>query len=390
MSKRLGELLIERRLLDGPGLERALQNQLLYGGHLGTSILELGYADEESLGRALAELHGVPYAGADAFARVRKSVLGLLYRRLVEECRAIPLVKSGRKLFVAMVNPKDLTALDALSFVSGLTVIAWVTPEFRMLEAMEKFYGIARSARYVGLSAVLAARGSQPESREPGRPRIVPAQADTAAESAGELGSYEFGYGRPWHEIAEEMSGRDVSPEPADRAPRAPSGWERLTERLCAADNREQVAQAVLDELATTVGRAALFAVRKNELALWDSRGIAGPKGDAAPLPIDSPGVLTHLLGDDHYRGPVGTSPEHRRFYEWLGIDAPAEILLVPVYLNDRLVAVIYADGGPRGQIGAPTEHYRRLARMLALALTAIVYKNRIRETGAFASEASA
>ena len=56
----------------------------------------------------------------------------------------------------------------------------------------------------------------------------------------------------------------------------------------------------------------------------------------------------------------------------------PEQILLVPVYLDDRLVSIVYADGGPKGKIRGTTESHLKLAQRLGLALKMLVLKMKI------------
>ena len=386
MSKKLGEILIERGLIDRDQLETALRNQLMLGGQLGTCLLELGYVNEESLGRTLADAHGVPYAGPDIFERVRPPIVKLLTRRVVEEYRAVPLEKSGKQCFVAMVNPRDIASIDALSFATGLHAVPWVAPETRIYEAMEKLYGIPRRPRYTALSVAMAAQEAV-KSRPVKSKAKVKAKEPTAAAVApahGTAHGAEFGYGRSWVEIAKTLAPTDPMFHGSSDDAANVDGGDRLTERLCAANNRDDVGKAVVDETAATLARVALFSVKGEQLAIWTARGFDPAAARHKPFTIDPRGIFQHVLGDDHYRGPLGNDAEHLRFYSWLGIGLPAEILLVPVHLNDRLVALIYGDGGIGGSIKGLTESYVRLARMIAVALTIVVYKNKLRGIGSF------
>jgi len=381
MSKKLGELLNERGVHTDHQLEEALLNQLLVGGHLGTAVLELGYADEESLGRTLSEVHNVPYAAPEILARARKPILELVSRRTVEQCHVIPLERSGKKLLAAMVNPRNIGALDTVSFESGLRVVPWVAPEFRIFEAMERCYGVPRRPRYVSLSAAMSSRPPQPRpaKRESKAAKTQPLPIEPSFE--GDLGAPTT-YNRPWTEVAEEMfpTGAATKVDVHKTVPGV--GWEHLTNRLCSSGDRDDVAHAVLDELKSTLARVALFAVGKAEMTLWEARGIGTTGNRLAPLPVARNGALMRVVQKEHYRGPLGGDAKDQEFCAWLGIEAPADAILVPVRLNDRLVALVYGDAGRRGRIEGATENYLRLSRMLAMALLTIVYKNKIREIG--------
>ena len=56
-----------------------------------------------------------------------------------------------------------------------------------------------------------------------------------------------------------------------------------------------------------------------------------------------------------------------------------AEILVLPIYLNDHLVAMFYGDCGDYEGIRVETEHYRRAMIKLAYAFTLLQLKQKIR-----------
>src|SRR3954464_14559952 len=59
---KLGTLLLRNAAIGLSQLESALRNQVLYGGRLGTNLVELGFIDLELLSTYLAELSGFPIA----------------------------------------------------------------------------------------------------------------------------------------------------------------------------------------------------------------------------------------------------------------------------------------------------------------------------------------
>ena len=58
----LGKLLLDRKVIEPAQLKEALEAQVIFGGRLGTNLLELGYVDEETLVRALAQMGGTQKA----------------------------------------------------------------------------------------------------------------------------------------------------------------------------------------------------------------------------------------------------------------------------------------------------------------------------------------
>jgi hypothetical protein len=73
-----------------------------------------------------------------------------------------------------MRDPNDLAAEDELALVTGKRVEPWVCAEFRIAEALERFYGERRSARFRVLSERIE-RGIKPAGTPPPPPPPPPA-----------------------------------------------------------------------------------------------------------------------------------------------------------------------------------------------------------------------
>ena len=149
MAKKIGERLVEKGLLTREQLVKALKYQLMVGGHLGTSLIELGYVDELALGKTLAECLQMRYASPAQLSKIPKSAIDALGAHLVETHQVVPLRLCGRTLHLAVISPRDV---GSLSQITGLKIVPWLAPEIRILEAMERYYDIPRRSRYVSLS----------------------------------------------------------------------------------------------------------------------------------------------------------------------------------------------------------------------------------------------
>lgn len=387
MSKKIGEVLIEKGLLTRAQLDKALKAQLILGGHLGTCLIELNYVDEEAFGRTLSAASGLPYATPEHLRSLRPSVVHALSWKLVEKHRVVPIALEDKTLHVAVIDPKNL---DGLASKTGFRIVPWIAPEVRVFEAMERYYDIPRRPRYITICHELdrdprrqsATRERSEWAPAAGEPRIGVDAKAAGTKTAEDLGA-EYGYGKSWREI---VDGDGADPAAAPRAPvqiatASNAELATLSEALCSAAGKDDLSAAVMSWAANAAKRVMLFAVRAETASPWDWAGLELERDRAAALrfPVTSGSVFTLMLGAGHYRGAVPDELECRWFFGALQIDVPDEILLVPAYLNDRLVAILYADGGNTGRIAGSTDVFRVVMQRVGLALNVLILKMKIR-----------
>ena len=164
---KLGELLIKNEVITGVQLAQAVRAQQLFGGRLGTNLVELGFLSEQVLTKFLSRqltIAAVPVAALDS---VSEKVLSLVPRAIAERYQVVPISLSGNKLRVAMSDPTDLKGIDDVSFATGYQIQPLLAPELLIVYALEKHYGIARSNRYLRLNVPIEMTGT-PSTDEPG------------------------------------------------------------------------------------------------------------------------------------------------------------------------------------------------------------------------------
>src|SRR6266542_390842 len=142
---RLGELLVDMGACPPDRVHEALEAQVLFGGRLGTNLLELGAVSEEVLARALSRQHG----GRATYGAVHldPKVLALLKPELADRFEVVPCALSGRRLSVLCCNPRDLAMIDELSFATGKQIDLIVVPEARLWALLRAHYGVERPTR---------------------------------------------------------------------------------------------------------------------------------------------------------------------------------------------------------------------------------------------------
>ena len=67
VTKQLGELLLERGIINEEQLNKALKTQKERGGLIGQVLVTLGYAKEEEIAQALTVQYGFPYLPLECY-----------------------------------------------------------------------------------------------------------------------------------------------------------------------------------------------------------------------------------------------------------------------------------------------------------------------------------
>ena len=145
---KLGQLLVARGWITVQQLTRALQNQSIVGGRLGTCLIEIDALSEDLLLKGLSEQLGVPAASVDDLRRIPEEVLTFLPDKLARRCRAIPFRVEGSRLDLAMIDARNLACQDEIAFATGKRVKIHVAHELRILEALERYYREESPSRF--------------------------------------------------------------------------------------------------------------------------------------------------------------------------------------------------------------------------------------------------
>src|SRR5690606_38086248 len=114
---KLGTLLLRDAVITLSQLEEALRAQVLFGGRLGTNLVELGFLDLDTLGVYLARVTGAPLATHDRFEAAPPEALARMPVALAEAHLAFPLgpeLRDPDTLGVALADPTR-APVDALA-----------------------------------------------------------------------------------------------------------------------------------------------------------------------------------------------------------------------------------------------------------------------------------
>ena len=147
--KRLGDLLIEARLITPQDLTGAIAQQRKTGELLGATLLRMGLVTEEALTRQLQHQLGLPLVDL-AQVTADEQALALVREDLARKYVALPIEVDGRSsLTVAMADPLNVAALEDLRFHSGMFIKPVLALPSAISEAIERYYHIDQSVNEV-------------------------------------------------------------------------------------------------------------------------------------------------------------------------------------------------------------------------------------------------
>jgi type IV pilus assembly protein PilB len=137
--KQLGELLIERGIINRDQLGIAIEHQKKKGGLLGEILVELKFATEQDITQALTCQYGFPYLPLSNYEidpEVIKSVSEDVCRRFC----LVPIDKIGKSITLAMANPLNFQAAEDVEILTGCTVQAFVSTSTDIKQTIDKYY----------------------------------------------------------------------------------------------------------------------------------------------------------------------------------------------------------------------------------------------------------
>jgi hypothetical protein len=378
VTMKLGELLIQAGKITPAQLEETLKGQAIFGGKFGTNLIEMGYLDEHDLAHFLSKKTGLPHASPEELMNVPPQVIRLIPEEMVKKYRVVPVALNNRKLSLAMSDPMDFSAIDEISFVTGFIVIPLITPDLRLICALEKYYNIKREMRYIPVAGGGRNRGqatqapvAPPVQAVPSKPvpsRPAPIELDDSDifelplldefECFGDMGEAE-------PQQPQQAAQAQAQPQPAAQAqaqaPVSLAGGALLQEAepdfslegvlrgLAQAHDRHSIADLVVGYAGQQFNRSALFLLKGDKATGWVAQVGKKPLPgfDELEIPLNEPSVLKVVAeSKSFYLGPMPISHWNNRIIAALGGGTPMTHLLVPLMMMGRVVAILYVEGG--------------------------------------------
>lgn len=164
-------LVLERGAASEADVQSAIVGQLLFGGDVGTNLVELGALKENTLHRLLSEHYEMPIGPRGRLPDPDQELIELLPFVLARHYRVYPVKRTRRALHVAASQPLDPVCEQELRNAVGMQLKTLLVTELRLNEALSRC-GLPMCDRERKLvdtleAGIRPARKRDPEQRAP-------------------------------------------------------------------------------------------------------------------------------------------------------------------------------------------------------------------------------
>jgi hypothetical protein len=337
-------------------------------------VVDRGYATEDDLVKFLQSKLMIPEVEADLLDELERETLRHLPAELAWYHEVLPVsVDDVGNLTLAMADPTDLRAVDAVTGHTGAYLVRAVAPLTALRRALERYYGprpddlrtriAVESGPPVGMTgsspaaaAAASVSATPPASATPAVSATPPASAAPAV-SATPPASATPSTEPPVRAVPpvrttvpavrREMT-RPAGEEPV--SPLSPTAFARVLPRLVAAADRDEITQVLLDFLSEGFSRVIMFVHLQQQLRGRDARGddLLLEAVTQVRIPTTGPSLFRDVIerGAPHF-GPWRTDSKiNVAFGQAMG-GIKGNVLLLPVKLRERVPILVYASNTP-------------------------------------------
>ena len=150
---RLGDLLVQQKLISDAQLQFALEQQKHTGRKLGRVLVDNALVSEDQISETLAKQLNIPFINLKYY-NVNTEIIRRLSESQARRFRALVLEERNGALLVGMADPTDLFAFDEISRLFKLDIELAVVTEGQMLETIDRVY--RRTEEISGLARELS------------------------------------------------------------------------------------------------------------------------------------------------------------------------------------------------------------------------------------------
>lgn len=137
--KKLGEILVERKMISEDQLQRALDFQDREGGLLGEILVKLGHVNELDIVHALTVQYGFPYLPLENY-ELRKEAGDMIPENVARQYNIVPLDIVGNILTIAMSDPLNEKAIEDVEMITKKQIQVFISTITSIQDALGRLY----------------------------------------------------------------------------------------------------------------------------------------------------------------------------------------------------------------------------------------------------------
>jgi type IV pilus assembly protein PilB len=179
-KKRLGDMLVEAKMLTEEQLEQALAKQKRSGLKLGQYLTRNGMANEDNIVDILSRQLKIGKYNPNQYP-LDMTLTALIPLEIAQKYQAAPLRKRGRLLTVAVTDPLDINTLDTLEIIANSEIEPVVCTEREVNQLINSLYGMQS-----GLSGVLEKMDIESQTDDDEKP-LEPSAEDIKLSSLQDM-----------------------------------------------------------------------------------------------------------------------------------------------------------------------------------------------------------
>lgn len=389
LKRRLGDYLISAGIITPELLDEAIESQCIFGGKLGTNLIELGLIEEEHLAKILSQQLNLHYIKPKLLMNVPEKILDLVPQNLALKHQVVPYHKEKEKIFLAMKDSSNLAVIDELSFQLNHIIIPLAVPEVRLMLALKKHYGLELSPRFESIEAKIdhpdspLPKAPETSSKTNGNPnnkipskisikRVINLEKEHSSEQSDSWPL--LGEGNDQEAIVADSVYFDFGTSPKEMSQTS------LAQQLVSATDRNDIARSLINYLAQEFSVSALFMVRADIVHGWLAKyGNIEPTGfDRLQINLQKQSIFNQLVENKSYfLGSVSDTPQNSLLLKFFDTQPPQTALIVPLLVKDRLVSILYL----QDRLEILEKNFfevQKMAQKAQMAFTLLILKNKI------------
>jgi len=137
--KKLGELLIERKIITPEQLQIALEEQKRKGGYLSQHLIALGFAKELDIAMCLSNQYNFAYLPLKNYS-IPQDILGIIPLKWIKIYTLLPVDKVGNILSVVMADPLNEGVIHMLEQITNSHIQVFISTYTEINEAIDFYF----------------------------------------------------------------------------------------------------------------------------------------------------------------------------------------------------------------------------------------------------------